>query len=166
MIARAHLGSVPRRRVGRQAQVWNPVNGRWEASNGGLGQAVGSQAWCDTASAWNPVAWFACFGSDVAKVNQALMIAPAPPGAAAPGAPCQNASDPGCLSQLTVAGAFTPDMSASEAAANSLASWQDFFGSISSPDSGPTNDTMTTFFVIAGAVVALYFLIPSGRKKR
>jgi hypothetical protein len=166
MIYKSHHGNLPRRRVGRQAQVWNPVNGRWEVANGGLGQAVGSQSWCDSASAWNPVAWFACFSSDVSKVGSAFTALPAPPPAAPPGAPCQNASDPTCMAQLTVPGAFTPQMSADEAAANSLANWQGFFNALSTPDAGPSNDQMNTFFLIVAAVVLLYLLVPSGRKRR
>jgi hypothetical protein len=169
MMIRANLGNLPRRRVGRQVQVWNPVNGRWEVSrNGGLGQATGSQAWCDSASAWNPVAWFACFGSDVKKVTSAFEVLPTPPPAAPPGAPCQDPSNPACMAQLTVPGAFTPDMSAQEAHDNSIANWQNFFQTNfpGTGGGGPTNDQMNTFFLIVAAVVVLYLLIPAGGRKR
>ena len=60
---------------------------------------MGSQVWCDQASAFNPVAWFACFGRDVANVATATTSADlqAPPAIPPPAAPTLT-TDPAAAS--------------------------------------------------------------------
>lgn len=79
---------------------------------------------------WSTVPWYAVpfIGVDVGVMKAYCLANPtsascgftAPPPAAAPGAPQTP-------TQMTVPGAYTPEQSAADAAANSQAAWQKFF---------------------------------------
>ena len=108
-----------------------------------------TEQWCNEVSAWNPLSYALCLGQDASKVTG--FYHPTPPGAASPGAPCQDPNDPNCMDELTVPGAFTPEQSAAEANANSLSAWQKFFAGIPTDDSPDSTIPWWAWAILIGA---------------
>lgn len=118
---------------GKRVYSWNTVRGMWTQ---GLGDS-----YCDTASALDPLSYLLCLPSDVRRVYSAATADfPAPPGAAAPGAPQT-------LTQMTVPGAYTPEQSAVDAHAASVAKWAGFYDAV-----GQANQPAGLFDSIPGWV--------------